>query len=78
MKVKLNGRDAVLHEGATVRAVVESETPSGQRTGIAVAVNGEVVARSRWDVTELTNGDRVEVLGAIGGGATGSRGWCDG
>ena len=75
MKVKLNGRDAVLDEGATVRVVVESQTPNSQRTGIAVAVNGEVVARSRWDVTELTNGDRVEVLGAIGGGAIGARGW---
>lgn len=78
MKVKLNGRDAVLDEGSTVRAVVESQTPNGQRAGIAVAVNGEVVSRSRWDDTELTSGDRVEVLGAIGGGAIGTRGWPDG
>ena len=78
MKVKLNGRDAVLDDGSTVRAVVESQTPKGKRTGIAVAVNGEVVSRSRWDVTELTNGDRVEVLGAIGGGAIGARECRDG
>ena len=78
MKVKLNGREAVLEDGSTVRAVVEAQTPNAQRTGIAVAVNGEVVARSRWDDTKLTNGDRVEVLGAIGGGAIGTRGWRDG
>ncbi|MDQ4058778.1 MAG: sulfur carrier protein ThiS [Actinomycetota bacterium] len=69
MKVKLNGRDAVVEDGTTVRAVVEAQTHNGLRTGIAVAINGEVVSRSNWDDTELTNGDRVEVLGAIGGGA---------
>jgi sulfur carrier protein len=39
----------------------------GER-GIAVALNGEVVARTKWNDVQLTEGDRVEVLGAIGGG----------
>jgi len=36
--------------------------------GIAVALNGEVVPRSAWDVTDLRPGDRVEVLTAAQGG----------
>ena len=36
--------------------------------GIAVAVDGEVVPRSRWDATALRDGSAVEVVAAIGGG----------
>ena len=41
---------------------------TGERRGIAVALNGEVVPRSAWDVTDLRPGDRVEVLTAAQGG----------
>lgn len=37
--------------------------------GIAVALNGEVVPRDRWNDVELSEGDRLEVLRAVGGGA---------
>jgi sulfur carrier protein len=36
--------------------------------GIAVAINGEVVGRAQWSSVQLAPNDRVEVLGAIGGG----------
>jgi len=38
------------------------------RKGVAVAVNEEIVPRSRWDATTLHDGDRVEVLTAAQGG----------
>ena len=38
------------------------------RRGIAVAVNGAVVPRSRWSQAELADGDEVEVLTAVQGG----------
>ncbi len=37
-------------------------------TGIAAAVNGEVVRRSSWASTRLAAGDKVEVLTAVQGG----------
>jgi sulfur carrier protein len=37
-------------------------------SGIAVALNGEVVPRSAWSTTGLDPGDRLEVLGASQGG----------
>lgn len=42
----------------------------GQRrpTGVAVAVNDEVVRRDDWDLRELRAGDRVEVVTAVQGG----------
>jgi sulfur carrier protein len=36
--------------------------------GVAVAVDGEVVPRSRWPRQTLADGARVEVVGAIQGG----------
>ena len=43
---------------------------SGQRDpeGTAVAVNEEVVPRGQWEETDLHEGDRIEILGAVSGG----------
>ena len=38
------------------------------RTGVAVAVDGEVVPKARWAATALADGARVEVLTAVQGG----------
>jgi sulfur carrier protein len=37
-------------------------------TGVAVAVNDDVVPRASWSTTALRPGDRVEVLTAVQGG----------
>ena len=68
MRVVLNGSEAELAEGATVRTAVEAlDLPAAGR-GVAVAVDAEVVPRGRWQDHELEEGARVEVLRAIQGG----------
>jgi sulfur carrier protein len=37
-------------------------------TGVAAAVNGEVVRRAAWSQTQLADGDEVEVVTAVQGG----------
>jgi sulfur carrier protein len=37
-------------------------------TGVAAAVNGEVVRRAAWTSTQLADGDEVEVVTAVQGG----------
>jgi len=37
-------------------------------TGVAAAVNGELVRKARWPSTRLAPGDEVEVLTAVQGG----------
>jgi thiazole synthase len=60
-----------LPDGATVADAIEaSGAPEGRR-GLAVAVDGEVVPRGEWDSTSLGEGQRIEVLAAIQGGANG-------
>ena len=35
---------------------------------VAVERNGEIVPRSQFDVTPLADGDKLEIVGAVGGG----------
>jgi sulfur carrier protein len=37
-------------------------------SGVAAAVNGEVVRRAAWPQTQLADGDEVEVVTAVQGG----------
>ena len=68
MNLVLNGQPRELPDDATVAdAVTASGIPALAR-GIAVAVDREVVPRSRWDDTRLVDGQRIEVLEAVQGG----------
>ena len=68
MRVEINGADVELGEGANVRdaALAVGVEPGGR--GIAIALDGEVVPRTRLEETTLSEGQRVEVVRAIGGG----------
>ena len=68
MNATVNGEPRKLPAGATVASVLELLDVSAEARGVAVAVDGEVVSRSRWDVTELRDGVAIEVVAAIGGG----------
>ncbi|GAA4042113.1 sulfur carrier protein ThiS [Nonomuraea soli] len=66
MKLTINGAAHEVPEGITVAQAVRELTE--QTTGVAVAVNDEVVRRGAWESTALDEGDRVEVLTAVQGG----------
>jgi sulfur carrier protein len=66
MTIVLNGEARELPSGTTVRGLLETLDVPG--SGVAVAVDAEVVPRGAWDTTELGEGARVEVLRAIQGG----------
>jgi len=69
MRVELNGSPRELPDAATLAvAVRESGVGEGAR-GVAVALDGEVVPRAEWERTPLREGQSVEVLAAIQGGA---------
>jgi sulfur carrier protein len=66
--IRLNGEDSELRPGATVLAAVQLAGVAPEARGVAVAVNGEVVPRARWESQELPEDARVEVLSAMQGG----------
>ena len=66
MIVTLNGERREVPEHATVANLVEQL--SAPPSGVAVAIDGEVVPRGEWAATTLPDGARVEVVAAIQGG----------
>lgn len=68
MRIALNGREQELRDGATIADAVQAAVGDAERWGIAVALDGEVVPRGRWNATELREGQAVEVLEARQGG----------
>jgi len=51
---------------STIAELVATLGLTGKR--IAVERNGEIVPRSRYVETPLARGDRLEIVGAVGGG----------
>jgi thiazole synthase len=69
VRIELNGEVRELAPGATLAAAArEAGAPESGR-GVALALDGEVVPRSEWAETALREGQAVEVLAAIQGGA---------
>ena len=68
MIVELNGEQLELADGSSVADAVAAAGADSGRPGIAVAVDGEVVPRSGWEGTGLSEGQQVEVVEAIQGG----------
>jgi sulfur carrier protein len=50
----------------TVAELVQHLELTGKR--LAIERNGEIVPRSQFDVTPLADGDKLEIVGAVGGG----------
>ena len=68
MKVLLNGEERDLGDRASVRDAVVAVGAPHEGRGVAVALDGEVVPRGRWDDQKLADGQRVEVVRAVQGG----------
>jgi thiamine biosynthesis protein ThiS len=62
----VNGESRTVPEGCTVEGLLVRL--GVERRRIAVAVNRDVVPRSRFATHPLGSGDRVEILEAVGGG----------
>jgi sulfur carrier protein len=62
----VNGERRDLPSEITLDAVVRTLTE--RPTGVAAAVNGDVIPRHAWMDTHISDGDEVEVLTAVQGG----------
>ena len=64
--ITVNGEDHVLPGDLTMRQLLEHL--SGPEKGIAGAVDGTVLPKSRWDLTTVEKGSKIEILTAVQGG----------
>ena len=67
MKIFVNGNLKQLNsENVTISALVVTLNLTGKR--LAIEKNGEIVPRSQFDAVTLRDGDKLEIVGAVGGG----------
>ena len=66
MQVQVNGESRDIASRCTVAGLLKELELAGKR--VAVAVNRDVVLRSHYPEIELADGDRIEILEAVGGG----------
>ncbi|HSR64373.1 MAG TPA: sulfur carrier protein ThiS [Xanthomonadaceae bacterium] len=66
MDIRLNGAAHTLPRDCTIARLLEEAGLAGRR--VAVEVNGEIVPRGAHARRALEDGDRVEIVHALGGG----------
>ncbi|MGN0229478.1 MAG: sulfur carrier protein ThiS [Muribaculaceae bacterium] len=67
MKIKINKVEQELNDGMSLKQVLE-QVPNIPQSGIAVAVNGDVVPKTDWDSRTIADGDAITVIRAFYGG----------
>lgn len=66
MQIQLNGEPRQLEPGTNIATLLDAEGLAQRR--VAVEVNGEIVPRGRHAGHALHDGDRIEIVHALGGG----------
>jgi len=66
LQLTVNGVSHAFEESLSVSQLVEKLDLVGKR--IAVERNGEIVPRSQFAETALADGDKLEIVVAVGGG----------
>ncbi len=64
--ITINGKPGEIERSQTVTELLQTLNVRPEQ--VAVAVNGEVIARSAWAGTAIKDGDVVEIVRAVGGG----------
>lgn len=68
MNVMVNGAPLEVPEGSHLLAVLANAGLHDLR-GAAIALDGEVIPRSQWAPVQVQEGQQVEVVRAVQGGA---------
>ena len=70
LKVVVNGRERAfeqLADGCGLQQVIAALDLKADR--VAVELNGAIQSRAVWDGTQVKNGDKLEIVHFVGGGA---------
>ncbi len=67
MQLTINGKSRSFDsDGFSVAHLVQTLELTGKR--LAIELNGEIVPRSQFENAQLADGDKLEIVGAVGGG----------
>ena len=68
MKLIVNGEGREFSSISTISSLLEQLGMKPDR--IAVELNRDLVPRERWATTQLSDGDQLEIVHFVGGGAS--------
>jgi len=67
MQISINGNPRHFQEKSmTIADLINTLNVAGKR--IAIECNGEIIPRSQFEIVVLNEGDKLEIVGAVGGG----------
>lgn len=66
ISVKFNNTTLQIEDGTTVAQFIEMQKVDA--SGIAVAVNNRVIAKTEWSTAQLADGDAILIIKAFYGG----------
>ncbi len=66
MTLQINGEDKTYDGPLTLASLIASMGLKSDR--VAVELNRDIVSRDQWDKTNLSEGDRLEIVHFVGGG----------
>ena len=70
MRIQINGESREFPQSSlSLKELLDTLSLPPQR--IAVELNKAIVARSHWEKTALKDGDQIEIVHFVGGGADG-------
>ena len=67
MNLTINGEPREFSSGHTITALLAQLGLKSDR--VAVELNRQLLPRDRWNTTPLSDGDRLEIVHFVGGGA---------
>jgi sulfur carrier protein len=68
MNIKLNGENKTIENNINLLGFVEAELNSKEPRGVAVALNGKVIPKQKWDSVTVNENDEIEIVHAVQGG----------
>jgi len=68
MKIYVNGEDRDVLENLNITELLIELDIDPEQSGIAVALNREVIPRTAWKTSKLLEGSEVEIIRAVQGG----------
>ncbi len=66
MQISLNGSDTSLDENTSLKQLLINLHLEGKR--LAVEINGDIIPKSQHESHLIHEGDKIEIVQAIGGG----------
>ncbi|MFN8296152.1 MAG: sulfur carrier protein ThiS [Chitinophagales bacterium] len=67
MIISINNETYTFNENTSLEKAIDT-LELEEKKGIALALNEEIIPRSKWNETILNNEDKIIIIGAVAGG----------